>query len=530
MGKDFNWSIPENYNFVDVLRRWAEDKSKLSVIVEHVDGRVEKATYWEILDNAARLGNVFRSLGVYKGDRVLILLPRGIEAYVARFGTWIIGGVAVPGTVMLRRWDIEYRIRDCEPKVIVVGDPVTASEVDAIRDKISLKHFIIVGEDRRGWINFWDVIRSASRKIELEEIKANDVLTINYTSGTTGPPKGVVRTHDWMYCILKIHAEYWWRNVKPSDLCWVTAEPGWAKWEYAVLGVVFNVGATNFHYTGRFNPEIWFNLLDKWRINIAKMTATELRAMCTVSDADRKYDLSSLKFILSAGEPVTPKIVKFFKEMFGVDVREGYGQTETCITACVPPDTKIKPGSMGKFVPMVDAAIVNPETGLPVGVGEVGVIAIKKGHPTIFKGYWGRHEEKCYIGEWYLTGDMAKMDEDGYIWFEGRSDDVIKSSGYRIGPFEVENIINSHPAVLESAVVASPDPLRGAIVKAYVVLKPGYKPSEELIRDIQDYCKKIAAPYKYPREIEFIDELPKTISGKIKRFELRKRELEKKSK
>lgn len=260
------------------------------------------------------------------------------------------------------------------------------------------------------------------------------------------------------------------------------------------------------------------------------MTPTELRAMATVDDADKRYDLNNLKVILTAGEPCTPGVIRFFSEKFGLSVRDGYGQTETCVVACNLPGMEIKPGSMGRFTPGVEGAIVNPETGERVPVGETGMIGVAKDHPMLFTGYHNNPEKtaECFVGNWYLTGDLAMMDEAGYIWFDSRADDVCISSGYRIGPFEVESAVDSHEAVLECAMIPSPDPVRGEIVKVFVVLREGHEPSERLITDIQQHVKQITAPYKYPREIEFVKELPKTISGKIRRKELRTMDFERK--
>jgi acetyl-CoA synthetase len=332
-----------------------------------------------------------------------------------------------------------------------------------------------------------------------------------------------------MYCFDRLNRYYWW-DTQPDELCWATTEPGWAKWYWAPFGAIVNGGAVNFHYSGRFGPEKWFELLEKWRINKACMTPTELRSMATIDDAGRRYDLEDLEVILTAGEPCTPGIVRFFDDKFGIPVREGYGQTETCAIACNIPGMEVRPGSMGKFTPGVDGAIVDPDTGERLPVGERGIIAVVRDHPMLFKGYHKKEEKtaECFVGDWYLTGDLAMMDGDGYIWFDSRADDVCISSGYRIGPFEVESVVDSHEAVLESAMIPSPDLLRGEVVKVFVVLKEGYAPSEELVGDIQEYVKQVAAPYKYPREVEFVEELPKTISGKIKRKELRVKEFEKK--
>ena len=526
--KKFKWDIPEDYNFVDVIRRRADDRTKLMAITEHPDGKVEKAGYWEVWNSAMRFGNVLRDSGIHKGDRVLVILPRGTDVYAVSIGIWAIGGVVVPGTIMLRRADIEYRILDAGVNALITSDSTVADEVDAIKGRISIENLFFSGQ-REGWRDFRQEVNSASRTLTLEKIKKSDPLAVNYTSGTTGAPKGVLHTHSLMYCFDRLNRYYWW-DTQSDELCWATTEPGWAKWYWAPFGAILNAGATNFHYRGRFEPEKWFELLDRWRINRACMTPTELRAMATIDDANRRYDLNDLKVILTAGEPCTPCIIRFFEEKFGVSVREGYGQTETCVIACNLPGMEIKPGSMGRFTPGVEGAIVNPETGERVPVGETGIIAVVKDHPMLLKGYHNKPEKtaECFVGNWYLTGDLAVMDEAGYLWFDSRADDVCISSGYRIGPFEVESAVDSHDAVLECAMIPSPDPLRGEIVKVFVVLKEGHEPSEKLITDIQQHVKRITAPYKYPREIEFVTELPKTISGKIKRKELRTREFARK--
>jgi acetyl-CoA synthetase len=526
--RTFKWDIPEDYNFIDTIRSWAEDRMKLMVITEHPDGNVEKAGYREVWDDAMRFGNVLRDSGILKGDRVLVLLPRGTDVYTASIGIWAIGGVVVPCTIMLRRADIEYRILDAGARTLITNDTVVADEVDAIRDKISIDNLFFSGE-REGWKEFRQAVNKASGYLRIEKLTRSDPLTINYTSGTTGAPKGVLHTHSLMHCFDRLNRYYWW-DTQPDELCWATTEPGWAKWLWAPFGAIVNGGAVNFHYSGRFGPEKWYELLEKWKINKACMTPTELRSMTTINDADKRYNLDDLKVILTAGEPCTPGIIRFFDEKFGIPVREGYGQTETCAIACNIPGMKIRPGSMGKFTPGVEGAIVDPDTGERMHMDEKGIIAVVRDHPMLFKGYYNKEEKtaECFVGDWYLTGDLAMMDKDGYIWFDSRADDVCISSGYRIGPFEVESAVDSHEAVLECAMIPSPDLIRGEIVKVFVVLKEGYTPSEALVADIQQYVKQVAAPYKYPREIEFIRELPKTISGKIKRKELRIKEFENK--
>ncbi|MEL4304440.1 acyl-CoA synthetase [Methanococcoides sp. LMO-2] len=528
--KNFNWDIPEDYNFVDTIRKLAADSSKLMTVTGYPDGTVEKASYREIWDSAMRLGNVLRDSGIHKGDRVLVILPRGSDVYVTSIAIWAIGGVVVPGTIMLKSRDIEYKILDAGIKALITNDRVVADEVDRIKDSIADRIPTIdlfFSGQREGWRNYEQEIDAASGKLKIEKLTANDLLAINYTSGTTGAPKGVLHTHSLMYCFDRLNRHYWW-NTQSDERCWATTEPGWAKWYWGPFGAVLNAGAINFHYAGRFEPEKWFEMLDRWKINRACFTPTELRSMATIEDADQIYDLSELKVILTAGEPCTPGIVKFFEEKFGVPVREGYGQTESCVIACTLPGMEIRPGSMGKFTPGVEGAIVDPDTGEKLPPGEKGTIAVVKNHPMLFKGYHNKPEKtaECFVGNWYLTGDLAMMDNDGYIWFESRADDICLSSGYRIGPFEVESAVDSHEAVLESAMIPSPDQIRGEIVKVFVVLREGSEPSEQLVKDIQNHVKEVTAPYKYPREIEFVRELPKTISGKIKRKELRINEFE----
>ncbi|AKB85287.1 acyl-CoA synthetase [Methanococcoides methylutens] len=528
--KSFNWDIPEDYNFVDTIRKLAADSSNLMAVTGYPDGTVEKASYQEVWDSAMKFGNVLRDSGIHKGDRVLVILRRGSDVYVTSIAIWAIGGVVVPGTIMLKSRDIEYRMQDAGIKALITNDRAVADEVDRIKDSIADRIPAIdlfFSGQREGWKNYEQEIDAASGKLKIEKLTANDLLAINYTSGTTGAPKGVLHTHSLMYCFDRLNRHYWW-NTQSDERCWATTEPGWAKWYWGPFGAVLNAGATNFHYAGRFDPEKWFELLDRWKINRACFTPTELRSMATIEDADQRFELSELKVILTAGEPCTPGIVKFFGEKFGVPVREGYGQTESCVIACTLPGMEIRPGSMGKFTPGVEGAIVDPDTGEKLPPGEKGTIAVVKDHPMLFKGYHNKPEKtaECFIGDWYLTGDLAMMDDDGYIWFESRSDDICLSSGYRIGPFEVESAVDSHEAVLESAMIPSPDQIRGEIVKVFVVLREGYKPSEQLVKDIQKHVKEVTAPYKYPREIEFVRELPKTISGKIKRKELRMNEFE----
>lgn len=524
--KNFKWDVPEYYSIADVVDEHAEDRSKVAIYWEDSKGEKKKIAYWELRDESNRFGNFLRELGMKKGDRIMVVLPRIPEVFVSQIGSFKIGGIVVPCPDMLRAKDIEYRARDCNAKTIIASYEST-EEIDKVRDKIPVENYIVVGGEKDGWINYEKEISKYSRNLEKEKIKSSDIMTINYTSGTTGDPKGVIRNHRWIYALSKTNAVYWW-NAKPYELLWATTSPGWAKWFWSPIGVALATGASQLIYNGRFNPPKFLELMEKYRVNRLCATPTEYR-LWAQEDLE-SYDLSDMKKFLSAGEALNREVIERFYKAYGLKIYDGYGQTETSGLICNYDGIKIKPGSMGKPMPGADIKLVD-EDGNPVEVGQVGQIAVPANHPGLFSGYWnGKKLEELTVNGLYLTGDLARMDEEGYIWFEGRADDVIKSSGYRIGPFEVEDALVKHPAVVEAAVVASPDKIRGNIVKAFVVLAKGYKGDEKLIKELQEFVKQQTAPYKYPREIEFVESLPKTISGKIRRVELRKIEYERKMK
>jgi acetyl-CoA synthetase len=353
---------------------------------------------------------------------------------------------------------------------------------------------------------------------------AEDPMTINFTSGTTGNPKPVVHKHHWMYCHHHITARYWY-DADEADIIWATTAPGWAKWYWSPVGVSLTTGATQLIYNGRFDGERYLDLLAKYKVTKLCCTPTEYRLFAQVPDMGRHKIY--LKDALSAGEPLNVEPIEAFKRAFGVTIRDGYGQTESVCLVCNLPGLPVKPGAMGLPSPGPGVVLID-ENGNLVKQGEVGEIALKPGNPAIFDGYWNAPEldKDAFSGGWYRTGDLARADEDGYLFFEGRADDVILTSGYRIGPFEVEDALVSHPAVVEAAAVAAPHRERGEIVKAFVILAKGFTPSAELTKELQDHVKKVTAPYKYPRAIDFVTELPKTMSGKIKRAELKRKEWE----
>jgi acetyl-CoA synthetase len=366
-----------------------------------------------------------------------------------------------------------------------------------------------------------------STDFEIVSTLSKDIAFLNYTSGTTGNPKGVIHSHSWGY-IHQIVAAKQWLGIQEGDVVWGTAAPGWGKWTWTPFLSALGSGATSISYLGTFNPKKYMHIINEYQVNVLCCTPTEYRMLVKLPHLEQ-YNLSSLRYAVSAGEALNPQVIEKFKEQFGVTIRDGYGQTETTLLIATLADMEEKRGSMGKPTPENIIAIID-EDGNTLPSGEVGHIAVHKDSPALFKGYLNEPERTAssFKGDWYLTGDLASMDKDGYYWYKGRADDVIISSGYTIGPAEVEDALDIHPAVQESAVVASPDEVRGFIVKAFVVLKDPKMASDALIKELQHHVKRVTAAYKYPREIEFIAELPRTISNKVRRVVLRELERSKK--
>jgi acetyl-CoA synthetase len=526
----FHWDIPEYYDIATVVDSHASNNPDHPAILWEDENQTTKTvTYKDLKEQSNQVANVLHSLSITKGDPVLIMLPRIPETYIAQLATIKTGGIITPAVEMLRSRNVVYRANNCQAKAVVTNDS-GADIVEEVKDNLdSVNNYILLGPERKGWLSFTKELKKASKSFDYQPKKSTDVFYISYTSGTTGLPKGVVHQNSWMYAFKKINAKYWY-GAQPDDIIWATTSPGWAKWFWSHLGVTLNVGATDFLYNGRFNPEKYFRLLQKYKITICCMTPTELRIMIKAPYVDQ-YDLQNIRSFVSAGEPLNKEVIDFFEKHYGITIREGYGQTETVCLACNYVGIVVKPGSMGKPMPGQDVKVLNPD-GNPVKVGEVGEITVKFGLPSVFKEYYkmpDKMDEVIENGRYY-TNDLCKVDEDGYFWFEGRADDVILSAGYRIGPFEVEDALLTHPAVLECAAVGSPHEERGEIVKAFVVLQKGWEPSESLKAELQNHTKEQTAPYKYPREIEFMDDLPKTMSGKIKRAQLKRMEYERKGK
>ncbi|TFB21773.1 acyl--CoA ligase [Filobacillus milosensis] len=513
---------PNTYNVVSEFEKYATDHSRKAVLWEDEHGNTEDISYVDLMKNANKIANVFLEQGLQKGDKVLIIIPRLIEAYQVYIAALKAGLVVIPGSEMLRSKDIDYRLSHGEAKAVVSYYPYVG-EFEKVNRVSDLKKFVI-GAKHDDWVHLDTLMEQASDNFELADTKREDMAFLSYTSGTTGNPKGVVHTHGWGYAHLKTSASNW-LGVNEGDVAWATAGPGWAKWLWSPFLSILGSGATGLVYQGKFDPNKYLQLLQDYKVNALCCTPTEYRLMAKVDNLE-DYDLSHLNSAVSAGEPLNREVIDTFNKYFNVTVRDGYGQTENTLLVGITKDMEVRPGSMGKPTPGNSVDIIN-ENGVPVEVGEVGDIAVHRSTPALFKEYYKDPErtQAAYRGDYYLTGDQATKDEEGYFWFEGRSDDIIISSGYTIGPFEVEDALVKHPDVQECAVVASPDEVRGAVVKAFIVLKEGVDPDREgFKKDLQEHVKQLTAPYKYPRKIEFLSELPKTTSGKIRRVELRQRE------
>ncbi|RFU61262.1 acyl-CoA synthetase MbcS [Peribacillus glennii] len=510
-------SAPENYNITQEIEKHASDK--LALIFKNESGSAETITYNQLIKKSNKLANGLYNLGLEKGDRVLIVTPRLIESYIIYMACLKAGLVIIPSSELLRAKDIAYRLNHSEAKAVISYADFT-KEIDAIEGELPYLHKITFGGEKNGWMNLDEISDSASDEFNYDKTKCDDLAFLAYTSGTTGNPKGVAHTHSWGYAHIRIAAKEW-LTIREDDMVWATAAPGWQKWVWTPFLSILGSGATGFVYQGKFSAGKYLELLQEQKINVLCCTPTEYRMMVKTEGLNQ-YDLSNLRSAVSAGEALNREVIDVFKNTFDIQIRDGYGQTESTLLIGTLQGAEHRTGSMGKPIINGTVEIVNDE-GIPVKTGEIGNIAIHKELPALFKMYYKNLEKtnSSYLGDYFLTGDRASKDEEGFFWFQGRSDDVIISSGYTIGPFEIEDALMKHPDVVECAAVASPDEIRGNVVKAYIVLRKGVEGSTEMIKYLQNFVKQITAPYKYPRLIEFVDQLPKTDSGKIKRVILR---------
>ncbi|MGW7907310.1 acyl-CoA synthetase MbcS [Staphylococcus pseudoxylosus] len=512
---------PDTYNIVSEIEKYAADENKKAIIFENAEGETYSITYDQLVKNANQVGNMFLKHGLQKGDKVLVMMPRSIETYEIYIAALKLGIIVIPSSEMLRTKDLQYRISHGEVNAIVV----TAESIDefkAVKEYNTLTKFIVGGV-----YDDWYTVDSESAKeadqLQIVDTSKDDVALLSYTSGTTGNPKAVVHSHGWGYAHMQMAPKHW-LSIKEDDIAWATAAPGWQKWVWSPFLSIMGSGATAFVYNGKFNAEKYLELLQNYKINVLCCTPTEYRLMAKLPNLT-DYNLEYLHSAVSAGEPLNREVVEKFQTNFNLTVRDGYGQTESTLLIGFLKDTESRPGSMGKAIPGSHVTVINDDGEL-AEIGEVGNIAVPLDLPALFKGYYKDPERTAEprVGDYYITGDLAKLDEDGYFWFEGRKDDIIISSGYTIGPFEVEDSLTKHEFVKECAVVASPHEIRGNIVKAFVILQEGILATDDTVKTLQDYVKQDVAPYKYPRAIEFVEDLPKTNSGKIRRIELREAE------
>jgi acyl-coenzyme A synthetase/AMP-(fatty) acid ligase len=531
--REFRWEVPEHYNFAfDVVDRWGEDAQKLAMLWVNEQGDEKHLTFRDFTVRSNQVGNALHTLGIRKADRILIMAPRVPEWWEAVLGMMKIGAVSLPGTTLLTPKDVAYRIQAAEA-VAVITDAEGALKVEQVADACpTLRFKIVLGAEREGWVSYTRAVAAAPSTLKPLPTRGDEPMMIYFTSGTVGYPKMVLHTHV-SYSIGHIVTGKYWLDLKSADLHWNLSDTGWAKAAYSNLFGPWIMGAAMFTFDGRgrFDARQTLEILERYPISTfcAPPTAYRLLVLENLSH----YRLAALRHCIGAGEPLNPEVIEAWQRGTGQTIRDGYGQTETVILVANFPPLAVKPGSMGKPSPGFTIGIVDDD-GREVPTGSEGDIAVKLSpvRPVgLFQEYWRNPEatSNCLRGEWYITGDRATRDADGYFWFVGRADDVIISAGYRIGPFEVESALVEHPSVAEAAVVASPDQIRGEIVKAFVILAPGHHPSEQLRLDLQEHVKRVTAPYKYPREIEFTSDLPKTISGKIRRVELRQREHDRKA-
>jgi acetyl-CoA synthetase len=527
---DFKIRIPANFNFAfDVVDETAADNpDKIAMVWCDDKGNEAIFTFGQMKYYSDKAANYFKSLGIRKGDPVMLILKRRFEFWFCTLALNKIGAITIPATHLLSTKDLIYRNNAADIKMIVcIPDSEVIRHIEESEEKSpTLKLKMMICEDKEGWLNFTKGMEKSPEKfvrpVSDQATSNSDIMLLYFTSGTTGMPKMV--NHDFIYPLGHILTAKYWQNVENDGLHFTVADTGWAKSAWGKLYGQWLSGCAVMTYDyDKFVPKNLMEVIEKYRVTSFCAPPTIYRFL--IKEDLSKFDLRNLKYCVVAGEPLNPEVYKQFYDQTGIKLMEGYGQTECTVAVATYPWMEPKPGSMGMPTPGYDIEIVDEE-GNPCEAGNEGEIVIHTASSKpvgMFNGYY--RDDKLTASVWtngvYKTGDMAWRDEDGYYWFVGRADDVIKSSGYRIGPFEVESALMEHPAVLECAITAVPDPDRGQIVKATIVVSKNYHPSEELAKELQEHVKKVTAPYKYPRLVEFVTELPKTISGKIRRVQIR---------
>ncbi|MNH83402.1 Acetyl-coenzyme A synthetase [compost metagenome] len=538
----------EGFNWKDIEKEFSwYETGKLNLAYEAIDRHVdagrggrtallysdaardEAFTFEELSNLSNKFANVLRDLGIHKGDRVFVFMPRTPELYVSILGTIKVGAVVGPLFEAFMETAVKDRLED-SGAVAIVTTPSLLPRIK--RDELpELQHIIVVGDEvepGEGIIDFRSAMAEASSEAEIEWVDREDGLIIHYTSGSTGKPKGVYHVHNAM--IQHYYTGKVVLDLQDGDVYWCTADPGWVTGtSYGIFAPWLN-GATNVIRGGRFSPADWYGTIQKYGVTVWYSAPTAFRMLMGAGeDVISQYDLSSLRHVLSVGEPLNPEVVRWGLKVYGKRIHDTWWMTETGgQLICNYPSLPMKPGSMGRPLPGIEAAIID-DMGNVLPPYRMGNLAIKTPWPSMMRKIWNnlaKYEEYFRIQGWYISGDSAYMDEDGYFWFQGRIDDVINSSGERIGPFEVESKLVEHPAVAEAGVIGKPDPTRGEIIKAFISLREGFEPSEELKADISKFVKIGLSAHAAPREIEFKDKLPKTRSGKIMRRVLKAWELQ----
>jgi len=531
--KNYKVDIPQDFNFgFDIVDGYAKERPEKKALVWCDDNGNEKTiTYDELSKLSSKTANFFKSVGIKKGDVVLMILRRRYEYWICAAALHKVGATLIPGSMQLTKKDIAYRVNAANVKMMIcVNDSFVVEQTElALPETTALKNLVLVDGKREGWHNFDEAIENQSDVFERPahddpECTHNDVIMLVYfTSGTTGMPKMV--QHNFTYPLGHIVTAKYWHKVEEDKLHMSVSDSGWAKFGWGKIYGQMICGATIFAYDmDKFVPLNLLKMITKYKITTFCAPPTMFRFM--LQEDVTKFDLSHIHHCCIAGEPLNPEVFKKWYDLTGLKLTEGFGQSESSVIIANFPWFEPRPGSMGKPSPLYDVQLINQDEEICEDgeEGEICIMDVKGNPPTgLFTGYYGdekKTEEELY-GKCYNLKDVAWRDSDGYFWFVGRNDDVIKCSGYRIGPFEVESALLEHPSVVECAITAAPDPVRGQVVKATIVLAKGYSPSDELIKELQNHVKKVTAPYKYPRIVEFVDELPKTIGGKIKRAQIR---------
>lgn len=513
----FRWNVPDTFNFsADVVDRWADDPERIALITVDEAGNEATYTYADISAAASRLAHLLADHGLKQGDRIVVMLPRIAEWQIAMVAVTRMGAVPIPCITMLTASDLAYRVEHSSA-VGAICPTADCEKFDGL-DELTVR--VAVGDAPDGWVSTAEAA-DKSPEFTPATVAIEDPAILYYTSGSTGSPKGV--THParslWAWSNSAIH----WLGLSVDERTWCTADTGWSKAGTSILFGPWSQGASVLFYDGPFVPAERFALLERYEVTCFCAAATELRRL--ILEDTSGFDLSKLRSTVSAGESVNPEIIDRWRDISGTTVLDGYGQTETLMTVTNRPGRQVKPGSMGQPLPGVQVAVRTvDEIAASTGAGE---LLIRLPNPQVMLGYWedpDRTESTTITlgdSQWFATGDNVEIDHEGYVFYTGRADDIINSAGYRIGPQEVENALIRHPAVQECAVVGVPDTDRGELVKAWVVLADGHVGSDDLVAALQAHTKATTAPYKYPRAISFADELPKTVTGKLRRNVLR---------